>query len=73
MLFKTFNTFEIPGRLWGSWSQQCCTSDHNPSVRVGCVGRGGRFPPIIAIVAAVDRVSLNGTAPVNAWGDARWR
>ena len=61
----TFSTSETSGRKEGSWSQQYCTNVHNSSVRVGCVGRCGRSPPIIANVVAADGLLPNGTAPVN--------
>jgi hypothetical protein len=40
-------------------------------VKVGCVGRGGRLPWVVADMAMIDVPSLNGTAPVNICVDVK--
>jgi len=67
---ETYKLHEIRrelGRRWASLSQHRCVNVHNLSVKAGCVGRGGRWPPTIANMAARDDLSLNGAAPVNAF------
>jgi len=62
---KTFNTSETAGRKEGSWFQQHSVSAHNSVMKVGCVGRDGRLPCVMANIAMKDESPLNGTAPVN--------
>ena len=45
-------TSEIAGRALRSPSQHRCINDHSFSVKLGCFGRSGRSPCIIATVAA---------------------
>lgn len=67
----TSKTSEISGRKWGSRSQQRWVIIHKFSVKVGCVGRGGRRLCIIANVAMGDESSLKGIAPVNTYVDTK--
>ena len=40
-------------------------------MKVGCVGRGGRLPCIMANITATDALSANGIAPVNICVDTK--
>ena len=67
---ETYKLHEIRktgGRRRGSWFQQSLVNAHNPSVKAGWVGRGGRSPPTIANIAARGGLLLNGTAPVTTF------
>jgi len=64
---KTPNTSEAFGRKRGSWFQQRSISVHNSVIQIGWVGRGGRVPFDMAIIAAEVELSPNGTAPVNTY------
>ena len=68
---KIANTSEASGRKRRSWSQQRCINLHNSSAKVGCVGRGGRLPAIIANMAPAAGILLNGTALVNTYIDMK--
>ena len=70
-LRRTCKASETSGRERGSGSQQRCINSHKLSVKVGCVGRGGRLPCVIANIAMTDEPLLKGIAPVNTCDDMK--
>lgn len=60
-------TSEVLGREMGLGSQQRCVKFHKSSVKVGCIGRGGRLPCVMENIAVTDGQPLNGTAPVKIY------
>jgi len=59
------NTSEASGHREELPSQQRCINIHRSSVKVGCVGLGGRSPRNADSMAIKDEQPLNGAAPVN--------
>lgn len=67
-------TSEASGRNRGSWSQQRWVNTHKSSIKVGCVGRGGRLPSAMARAVAKDEPpGPNGNTPVKTCIDPKRR
>jgi len=70
---KRRTTSVIPGRRWGSWSQQRLTRSQRSSVNLGSAGRSGRSPDKTSTTTVAGILLWNGTFPVNTFCTREWR